>query len=356
MSTPLSYKLSDARALWSLCFDDDETFVDFYFSHVATEDTTLVHYDEAGTPIAHIGLPVYNLLMGDSLHEQVACTYISGACVHPSHRRGGLMRQLMTRVLQEAASTFSEKWNADMAAVILIPANEDLRRYYARHFGFVTIGTRHYSPELPREAYLPLTTYQEARQLWAHCHYSPHDLLVRSRTIGGYGLYHSARHWEELRLEYTLSPLSALETIEDENGLCLGLALARFSEGIIYVDHIAALAGSDAIKDLVRALYRRWGEGHPIRYRHANEPIGAPWGMIRPILLSPFLHRYASNHESERISFAYQDSLIPELTGSYILERGQVTFRPQVLDAPLLSLEEICHRFIPPIDISLVHE
>lgn len=356
MNPPLPSKLSDARALWSLCFDDDETFIDFYFSQVATEDTTLVHYNEHGTPIAHIGLPVYYLCMGDGLHEEVACTYISGACVHPIYRRGGLMHQLMTRVLQEVATTPWDKWNADMAAVILIPANEELRRYYTRHFGFVTIGTMHYSHELPREAYLPLPQSGVTEPRWAYYRHSPHNLLVHSRTLGGYGLYHDARHWRDIQLEYALSPLSAIETIQDEKGLYLGLALARLSEGIIYVDYIVALAGSDAIERLIEALRQRWGKNCPIHYRHANTPEGNPWGMIRPTKLLPFLHRYASSHKGELISFAYQDDFISNLTGTYLIEEGQVVFRPEVLEAPLLSIEEFCQRFIPPIDISLVHE
>ncbi len=65
MSTTLFPKLADARALWRLCFQDDERFVDFYFSQVATDEETLVHYTEEGEPIAHIGLPVYHLRLGE---------------------------------------------------------------------------------------------------------------------------------------------------------------------------------------------------------------------------------------------------------------------------------------------------
>ncbi len=356
MSTTLFPKLADARALWRLCFQDDERFVDFYFSQVATDEETLVHYTEGGEPIAHIGLPVYHLRLGEELGAEVACVYISGACMHPGHRRGGLMRQLMTQVLQETARRSPCSHEPDRAAVILIPASEELRQYYARHFGFVTIGTRHYSPEVPADALLSYEPGQRPSAMPYDYRHSAHALLAHSRTLGGYGLYHSQHQWEALEREYALYPSSAIEYVQDEEGLYLGLALARLSEGTIYIDYIVAQAGSDALEQLTGALRQRWPGDYPILYRHANRPGGEPWGMIRPVRLLPFLRRYALREPQAVVSFAYTDDLIPELTGTYHLAGGSVAFSAGALTAPLLSLEAICQRFVPPIDISLVHE
>ncbi len=356
MSTSLSPKLMDARALWRLCFQDDERFVDFYFSQVATDEETLVHYTEGGEPIAHIGLPVYHLRLGEELGAEVACVYISGACMHPGHRRGGLMRQLMTQVLQETARRSPCSHEPDRAAVILIPASEELRQYYARHFGFVTIGTRHYSPEVPADALLSYEPGQRPSAMPYDYRHSAHALLAHSRTLGGYGLYHSQHQWEALEREYALYPSSAIEYVQDEEGLYLGLALARLSEGTIYIDYIVAQAGSGALEQLTGALRQRWPGDYPILYRHANRPGGEPWGMIRPVRLLPFLRRYALREPQAVVSFAYTDDLIPELTGTYHLAGGSVAFSAGALTAPLLSLEAICQRFVPPIDISLVHE
>lgn len=356
MSTSLSPKLTDARALWRLCFQDDERFVDFYFSQVATDEETLLYYIEEREPIAHIGLPVYHLRLGQGPSDEVACVYISGACVHPDHRRGGLMRQLMTQVLQETAGKSPYPQEPDRAAVILIPASEELRQYYTRHFGFVTIGYRHYSPEVPAHALLSPEPCRSPGAMASDYRRSAHALLAHSRTLGDYGLYHSQHQWEALEREYALYPSSAIEYVQDEEGLYLGLALARLSEGTIYIDYIVAQAGSGALEQLVGALRQRWGADRPILYRHANRPGGEPWGMIRPVRLLPFLRRYALREPQAVVSFAYTDDLIPELTGTYHLAGGSVTFSAGVLTAPRLSLEAICQRFVPPIDISLVHE
>lgn len=356
MSTSLSKTLADARALWSLCFDDDEQFIDFYFSHVATEQETLVHYSCDGSPIAHIGLPVYHLRIGEGIDQRVVCTYISGACVHPEHRRGGLMRQLMTRVLQDAATTPWDRWDARMAAVILIPASEELRQYYTKHFDFVTIGRRHYSAQVPDYAFLSPLPKQASGILSTDHRRTPQHLLARGRTLGDYGLYHSQTQWEALQHEYSLSASSTIEYVCDKEGECQGLALARLGDDAIYVDYIVALAGTDALERLINALRLRWTGELPILFRHANQAEGQPWGMIRPVCLMDFLRRHIQTSGGDMPSFSYTDRLIPDLTGTYSLEGGEVIFRAGVHEAPQLSLEEICHLFIPPIDISLVHE
>lgn len=129
--------IAEARRLWQLCFPSDtSTFLDFYFTKVAKAEDTYVDYDSEGhRAVAHIGILryTYRAEVGASpLH----LAYVSGACTDPNYRKQGLMSKLMNRVIQEERQRGTD-------ALILIPADEELRKYYHQHFGFTDTAPRY---------------------------------------------------------------------------------------------------------------------------------------------------------------------------------------------------------------------
>ena len=80
--------LDEARALWQLCFGDDDLFLDSYFANVYQEESTLLHREE-GKVVAHLQFPQLSL---SEAGETIQAGYILAACTHPDYRGRGYMR------------------------------------------------------------------------------------------------------------------------------------------------------------------------------------------------------------------------------------------------------------------------
>lgn len=340
-SSPSSHslRLADARQLWELCFHDDGVFVDFYFTHCASPQETILHYTPSRYPIGHIGTPRYTLGIGD---RQLESLYISGACVHPDYRRGGLMRGMMTELMQAASSSVD--------AVILIPADEALRSYYQRTFGFATIGQR-----------ATTTSLERAIALGHICAPQPSsEAFLRASRTSAQGIRHSLAQCHNILREYSLYPTTLIRTATDGTGSVVGLCLARLVDESLQVDYLdgAPWARQQMLEELLKQTSP---SDVSIRLDQSEIDLAHdkvyPWGMLRPLRLMPWLELWAHRHVHECMAFTYQDPLLPHLSGTYHCTAGHVHHTPS-LDgaAPRLDLTEVVDRFIPALDIRLVHE
>ena len=78
------------KALWQLCFDDNEEFVEMYFRLRYKNEINIAieSGDEIVSALQMIPYPM--TFCGDT----VQTSYISGACTHPDFRGNGVMREL----------------------------------------------------------------------------------------------------------------------------------------------------------------------------------------------------------------------------------------------------------------------
>lgn len=112
------------RALWKLCFNDSDAFIQLYFDKKYRRDNTDIVLRQKRVVSALQRLP-YSMSYYGSV---VPVVYLSGLCTHPEYRGNGLMGSLIRqahRKMYEAGCWFS----------LLIPANESLVSFYAR-FGY----------------------------------------------------------------------------------------------------------------------------------------------------------------------------------------------------------------------------
>lgn len=213
-------RLQDARWLWERCFpDDDASFLDFYFSKVAKPQDTYVDYDNSGKPIAHIGVLRY----GYNHQTQQKLAYISGACTLPEARRNGLMKCLMNRVIHEEKQRGSD-------ALILIPASEELRQYYNKHFGFVDTATflrlnlseyMEYLHKVTVEPVLSTDIYE----------------VLRDTTLRAQHITYSQEQVEAIIEEYERFPIGIVRSVSSPKGIS-AMLLARQTPTQLYVDYL----------------------------------------------------------------------------------------------------------------------
>lgn len=331
--TPHYDKLREAKDLWRACFHDDEAFVDFYFLHCAKSEETLISYDTVDKPIGHIGLPTYYLgLWGN---QEVEATYISGACVLPEYRGQGLMRQMMNQVICQRHHD----------AVILIPADNALRSYYQRTFGFDNVGTLTWTDDLSaiEEAVSPPKNEDLA------------EFFSQSRRRY-FGIHQTREQCQNILLEYSLYPdFGRVITATDTHGQYTGLLLARCTPSVVYIDYIA---GDAAVRtELVETIREDYPQRHiQVRIRERHTSDSTPHGMIRLCRVIPFLQAWLEANTLESFAFSYRDSLLPKLSGSYHGIAGEVMFTPDAFDFPEITHGELVGRFLPSLDISLLHE
>lgn len=330
---PLSPRLEQAHQLWEACFEDDRAFVDFYFTHVARQEETELYHLPDGRAVAHIGTPRYTLGVNPSeCISPLEAIYISGACVLPEYRRAGIMQRMMIKIMQEAQG-------ADVVA--LIPASEALRDYYTRTFGFVTIGERSY---IPWEAVPVADEVGPAKTLA--------QLLVQSLSTR-LGIRLDLAQGENVVNEYR--QFARVLDRRERSGLFQALALVRPTPEAMYIDHIV---GGEADRLSMIEELKVEAADRPILVRTAEPTHGArPWGMIRPLNILRILSVWLEQHPTEAIAFSYSDPIVPALSGYYQTKGRQLTFTPDDIERePRLSLEDIVTRFLPRLDLSLVHE
>ena len=112
------------KEMWKLCFQDEDTFIDFYFNEVYKNDETLV-YLENGKPAAAFQMIPYSLKNGTEIFQ---AGYISGVMTHPDFRRKGLMKKLLF-------ASFDIMRERGFDYTFLIPQEEWLFGFYEK-FGY----------------------------------------------------------------------------------------------------------------------------------------------------------------------------------------------------------------------------
>lgn len=278
MST--NHKLQDARYLWELCFPEDEaSFLDFYFSRVAKAEDTYLATDERGKALAHIGILRYTT----EGKKPLKLAYISGACTHPDYRGKGLMARLMKHVTEQ-----EERLGTD--ALILIPASEDLRRYYRKNFSFEdTAYIREHSQDL--EGYLKHLAPEGYEAS------SPEEFLCLTPSPQRH-INFTLEQARAIIDEYVANP-NCLVVSRETEGVWNALLLLRYDGERFMVDAFRGSANqlASALKTLPkdvewqlaydfvhRSEARKYLKAQELNSSNPPQHIGyKPWGMARPI-------------------------------------------------------------------------
>ena len=81
------------KALWKLCFDDSDAFIDMYF-RLRYNDEVNIAIESGKEVVSALQMIPYPMTF---CGEQIQTSYISGACTHPDFRGNGVMRELLSQ-------------------------------------------------------------------------------------------------------------------------------------------------------------------------------------------------------------------------------------------------------------------
>ena len=113
--------LNDVAELRRVCFDEDEQYASFYLANRFTSDNTLV-YIEQGRVVASLTLLPVTII---TPRRNFQAAYVYAVSTLPGFRRRGIAAALL-----EHAETALRARGGE--ALLLVPASEALRDYYAR--------------------------------------------------------------------------------------------------------------------------------------------------------------------------------------------------------------------------------
>lgn len=338
--TPHEELDGEVRALWQLCFGDDDLFLDSYFADAYQRESTLL-YQEEGRIVAHLQFPQLSLI---ETAETIQAGYILAACTHPDYRGWGYMRELLVEALRR------EQDRGDVLSVI-IPAEGWLWDYYQRTGGYAPLPNARQTED-ERDVLDEVDPDYTAPTLLDY-------LCGIEELIAEPHLAHSRGMWEVILRDYEEHSDRLVQEHRDQAGRIAGaIFVVWVGEGY----SVEAIFGTREVRE---ALLRKLGQALPpnsFTYNLRPSARGRSFskGMIRILDMPAFL-KHCLKHSSGLIfDFDYVDEILPSNTGHYHYAGENELAISALVDresAPLRStaevLELLAQTSLPSMGIAL---
>lgn len=303
------------RQLWENCFHDSKAFIDLYFSRRYTDEVNQVIEADGKVVAALQMLPYTMTFCGTS----IPLSYVSGACTHPSYRKKGYMRQLLTRT--HAAMYAQGCWMS-----FLIPAEDWLKGYYAKSGYAVSFGCdiKKISPSFPRRTAADASSMQECLrkediQTGTCDHLYPvFNRFMRTRRCC---IQHDLADWRTVVSDWALAGNDLWTFIRREE-IC-GMAFVSFSGNELQIKEILTEQAEDVgyWASLLAGHYP--GVSSSVCLPAKGEPT-LYLGMARVLCVEQCLKQYAAAYPYEVHYIEVKgDCDLPQNNGHYILSGGK---------------------------------
>lgn len=308
----------EVRALWKLCFNDSEEFMDLYFNRRYKDDINMA-IREDGKIISALQMIPYSMSFCGGM---IPVSYISGACTHPDYREHGAMRRLLKE-------THRRMYEDGVLLSSLIPAEEWLFGYYAKSgyvpaFGYAR--KRMEADELRRMSSFAAACRVEVCALPGADHYHYFDTRMQERSCC---IQHTEDDFEIIMEDLKLGGGKLL--VAQEGEAIVGMAFTVRAEDTLYIKEL--LADNEAVQN--RLLYEA-AHIYNVRAMEYGVPSSGAGslslGMARVIRAEEMLRLFAAQHPELELNICLEgDDVIPENNGYYTVKEG-VCMRRQLPD------------------------
>lgn len=297
------------KALWKLCFDDSDEFVEMYFSLRYTEEVNVAIERENEVISALQMIPYPMTFCG----KAVPTSYISGACTHPDFRGGGVMRELLSR-------SFRRMQNSGIYFSTLIPAEPWLFDYYAK-MGYAPVFQ--YSVQevvIPEDLSMPEMTvhtlfdYQEEVYRYLNKKLSERPCCIQ----------HTPDDFRAIIADLKIS--GDHFCVAEMNREIKGVAIVRKEGSQVVVNELFA-ENQDAKSGLLLYIQKKIGSNPIKQLLPLNDNRGGhSLGMARIIHAEKVLQLYASAFPQIQMKLKLSDQQLPANNGYYDLSHGRCAF------------------------------
>lgn len=305
------------KALWRLCFDDNDEFVDMYFRLRYNSEVNIA-IESGDEVIAALQMLPYPMTF---FGNTVPTSYISGACTHPDYRSRGVMRELLSQA-------FGRMYRNEITFSTLIPAQPWLYDYYAR-MGYATAFC--YSKRtfhLPADEKAFSSSLSSPDIAWEFRNYTDYDSNVyqyvnRKMQERPCCLQHTETDFQVILADLNLSG-GTIFTLSDELGFsALAVAYPDESASGLYISELFSDTPEAELVLLARICRKMQTETIDIIMPPVIDQPTFKMGMIRIIRPKLVLQLYAATHPEVEMNIDLFDEQLSANNGYYYINKGK---------------------------------
>ncbi|WP_455586974.1 GNAT family N-acetyltransferase [Bacteroides sp.] len=321
------------KALWRLCFDDSEEFINMYFRLRYNNEVNIAIKSGDEIISALQMLPYPMTFCGKTIQT----SYISGACTHPDYRGKGVMRELLSQA-------FSRMTRNGIALSTLIPAEPWLFDYYAR-MGYAPVFR--YSKKKVSEPYSPTPGIFVKKM--TNEHEEVYQYLNRKMSERPCCIQHTPTDFKVILADLKISEGILYVAIEKEK--IAGIAIVYPQKHGLEINELFA-----ETKEIEEALLCQiQQEAGTDELTILTPPMAdneqRVLGMARIIDAKTILQLYATFYPDVEMNIELTDKMLVSNNGHYYLCKGKCMFSKERLPGSHLQLtiEELCEKIITPL-------
>lgn len=322
------------KALWRLCFDDDEAFIEMYFRLRYNNDVNIAITSGEEVIAALQMLPYPMTFCGQTIQT----SYISGACTHPDYRGNGVMRELLSQA-------FMRMVHSGTSISTLIPGEPWLFNYYAR-LGYAPVF--HYSKELLPECRASVLTglIIESTNEFEEAVYEYVDRQMQERPCC---IQHTAADFKVILAD--LHTTHDMLFVVQEEEKVVGIAVTYREGDSVLISEL--FADNEEIKQYLLCQIQQASRCNAITL--TTPPVANagtyPIGMARIIDAKGVLQLYAAAYPEHEMSIELTDEQLSVNNGYYYLYKGKCMYDKQRLSGVHLQLTigELTEMILAPL-------
>lgn len=322
------------KALWKLCFDDSEDFIEMYFRLRYNNEVNMT-IESGNEVISALQMLPYPMTFCGKV---IQTSYISGACTHPDYRGNGVMGGLLEK-------SFGRMLRDGVAISTLIPGEPWLFDYYTR-MGYAAVFQ--YAKEeivefnaTPNEKVVitSISEYQEAA----------YKYLNRKMAERPCCIQHTKADFKVILADLERSHDTLFIAVQEET--VVGIAITYKQADTLLIGEL--FAESKEIKNyMLHRIHEKTGyRSLTILTPAVDNRPSHPLGMARIIDAKNVLHLYAAaNHEVE-MSIEVSDELLSANNGYYYIYNGKCMMSKERLPGThiQLSIGELSKIVLTPL-------
>ncbi|WP_195407353.1 GNAT family N-acetyltransferase [Bacteroides congonensis] len=302
------------KALWKLCFEDSEEFVEMYFK-LRYKNEVNVAIQSGDEVISALQMLPYPMTF---CGEMIQTSYISGACTHPDFRSKGVMRELLSQ-------SFARMLRNGIQFSTLIPAEPWLFDYYKR-MGYATV-FQYSVKEMALPEFIP------SKEIAVNVVSKPQDevysYLNKKLSERPCCIQHSAEDFQVIMADLPISG-GNLFVAKQANEIW-GIAIIYKRENCIIINELLA-EDKDTEYSLLFAIKQYTGCNHIIQLLPPDKELPQhSLGMARIINAKEVLQIYASAFPEDDMQLEVSDKQLSVNNGYYYLSDGKCRYSAERL-------------------------
>lgn len=302
------------KALWKLCFEDSEEFVEMYFK-LRYKNEVNVAIQSGDEVISALQMLPYPMTF---CGEMVQTSYISGACTHPDFRSKGVMRELLSQ-------SFARMLRNGIQFSTLIPAEPWLFDYYKR-MGYATV-FQYSVKEMTLPEFIP------SKEIAVNVVSKPQDevysYLNKKLSERPCCIQHSAEDFQVIMADLPISG-GNLFVAKQANEI-RGITIIYKRENCIIINELLA-EDKDTEYSLLFAIKQYTGCNHIIQLLPPDKELPQhSLGMARIINAKEVLQIYASAFPEDDMQLEVSDKQLSVNNGYYYLSDGKCRYSAERL-------------------------